>query len=95
MTEQVQATCAEDIATMSFEAALAGLEKIVRQLEDGRGQLDQSIAAYERGALLRAHCQRKLEEARLKVERISLDGDGAAKIAPFDDEGGAADRGAG
>ncbi len=94
MAEQTQAAGAADIAAMSFEAALAELEKIVRQLEDGRGQLDQSIAAYERGALLRANCQRKLEEARLKVEGISLDVDGAAKTAPFDGDS-SVDRGAG
>lgn len=61
-----------DIALMSFEDALGELETIVRELEDGRIKLDQAISAYERGARLKAHCEKKLAEAKAKVEKISL-----------------------
>jgi exodeoxyribonuclease VII small subunit len=64
------------IETMSFEAALAELEAIVQQLESGDVELEKSIAIYERGAALKAHCEKKLREAELKVEKIVLDDDG-------------------
>jgi exodeoxyribonuclease VII small subunit len=66
-----------EVASLSFEAALAELEKIVRQLEDGKGELDDAIAAYERGAALKKHCETKLSEAKTKVDKISLGADGA------------------
>ncbi|MGB5871966.1 MAG: exodeoxyribonuclease VII small subunit, partial [Albidovulum sp.] len=46
-----------DITTMSFEAAMAELEKVVRDLESGNVELEKSIALYERGAALKAHCE--------------------------------------
>lgn len=61
------------VEVLSFEDALRELEVIVEGLERGQGSLDDAIAAYERGALLKKHCQKKLEEARLKVEKIKLD----------------------
>jgi exodeoxyribonuclease VII small subunit len=61
-----------DIATMSFEDALAELEKIVRQIEDGRGKLDDAISAYERGVALKRHCESKLKEAQAKIEKITV-----------------------
>jgi len=64
------------IETMSFEAALAELEGIVQQLESGDVELEKSIAIYERGAALKAHCETKLREAELKVEKIVLDDSG-------------------
>ena len=69
-----------DIAEMSFEAALQELETIVRQLETGAVELEKSIAIYERGAALRAHCESKLKDAELKVDRIVLGEDGAARV---------------
>lgn len=59
-----------DIETLSFEQALAELEGIVRALESGQGALEASVAAYQRGAALRAHCERKLAEAEQKVQAI-------------------------
>jgi exodeoxyribonuclease VII small subunit len=61
-----------DVGKMSFEDALEELEEIVRELEDGSIKLDQAIGAYERGAKLKAHCEKKLTEAKTKVEKISL-----------------------
>ena len=61
-----------DVATLSFEAAMAELEKVVRDLESGNVALEQSIALYERGAKLKAHCEQKLKEAEERVEKITL-----------------------
>jgi len=73
---------ASDIATLSFEAALAELEAIVRQLEKGDSSLDEAIGAYERGARLKEHCERKLGEAKARVEKISLVSGGAQGVEP-------------
>lgn len=59
-----------DLSTMSFEDALAELERIVQGLEGGKQRLEDAIGAYERGAALRAHCETKLREAEMRVERI-------------------------
>ena len=59
-----------DVAALSFEAALAELEDIVKALESGTGPLEDAIVAYERGAALRRHCERKLAEAEAKVRAI-------------------------
>jgi exodeoxyribonuclease VII small subunit len=56
---------------------LSELDLIVRRLEEGKGRLDESIVAYERGALLKRHCVAKLDEARAKVERIVSGPDGS------------------
>jgi len=61
-----------DIAKLSFEDALEQLEDIVRELEEGAGELDVSIKAYERGAHLKRHCEAKLKEARQRVEQVVL-----------------------
>ncbi|PJF10065.1 exodeoxyribonuclease VII small subunit [Pseudorhodobacter sp. MZDSW-24AT] len=58
------------VSDMSFEAAMAALEQVVSQLERGDVALDASIALYERGAKLKAHCEAKLKEAEEKVEMI-------------------------
>lgn len=58
------------VAEMSFEEAMAALELVVSQLERGDVALEQSIALYERGAALKAHCAGKLKDAEEKVELI-------------------------
>lgn len=75
-----------DISAMSFEAALSELEKIVRQLEDGKSTLDDAIGSYQRGAALKKHCEAKLREAQEKVEKIVVGPDGtiSAKAAALD-----------
>ena len=68
-----------DIAEMSFEQALAELEQIVAKLESGQAPLEDSIRMYERGAALKAHCEKRLEAARLRVEKIVMGAGGAAE----------------
>ncbi len=67
---------------MTFEQALAELEKIVGQLESGQAPLEQSIEMYERGAALKAHCEKRLEAARLRVEKIVVGASGAVNAEP-------------
>ena len=59
-----------DVAALSFEEALAELERIVKALEGGQQKLEDAIGAYERGAKLRAHCEAKLAEAEQRVQTI-------------------------
>lgn len=73
-----------DIAEMSFEAALAELEAIVRRLEEGQGALDEAITAYERGAALRRHCENRLRDAEAKVQRITRNGAGEVGLENMD-----------
>jgi exodeoxyribonuclease VII small subunit len=80
-----EAKPAQDIASKSFEDALAELERIVRQLEQGDVPLEDSIRIYERGAALKAHCEKKLKEAELKVEKIVLGPEGAKGLERADD----------
>lgn len=68
-----------DIAKLGFEEALQELEAIVRNLEGGKGRLEDSIKAYERGAQLKEHCSNKLRDAQMKIEKIVLGPDGAVK----------------
>lgn len=58
------------VAEMSFEEAMTALEAVVGQLERGDVALEQSIALYERGAALKAHCAARLKAAEEKVELI-------------------------
>lgn len=71
-----------DISAMSFEDALAELEQIVRRLEAGQVKLDEAILSYERGAQLKQHCERKLNQAQQRVERIAIGPDGAISAEP-------------
>ena len=69
-----------DVATLSFEDALAELERIVRGLEGGQQKLEDAIAAYERGAALRKHCEARLAEAESRVAAIVEGAAGAQSL---------------
>jgi exodeoxyribonuclease VII small subunit len=62
----------DDIKQMSFEAALRELEGIVGKLESGQAPLAESIAIYERGEALKAHCEALLKAAEMRIEKITL-----------------------
>ena len=66
-------------ADLSFEDALSRLEGIVSRLESGQAPLEESIALYEEGAPLKAHCEARLKAAQLRVEKIVAGADGQAK----------------
>lgn len=62
---------------------MAELEKLVRQLEDGKAKLEDAIGAYERGAMLKRYCEAKLREAEARIEQISVSESGAPATAPL------------
>jgi exodeoxyribonuclease VII small subunit len=74
----------DDIAGLSFEDAMAQLEAIVRDLESGKGKLDDAVGAYDRGVRLRRHCDAKLAEAQAKIDKIVAGPDGTVGTEPFD-----------
>ena len=76
---------AGEIGKLSFEEALRQLEEIVGRLESGRVELEESIAIYERGAALKAHCEQKLKDAEARIEKIVLGPAGIpAGVEPLD-----------
>ena len=56
---------------LTYEEALAELEAIVSTLEDGQGQLEDTIKLFERGQALAARCGVLLEAAQLKVKQVT------------------------
>src|SRR6478672_6164103 len=76
---------APDVSQLSFEAALARLEEIVRTLEKGEAPLDQSIELYQEGDRLKRHCEARLKDAQARIEQIAFGSDGKpAGVKPFD-----------
>jgi len=73
-----------DIEKMSFEDALVELETIVGNLEQGANKLDDAIGAYERGILLKKHCEAKLSEAKARIEKIAVGSDGNITAEPIE-----------
>ena len=59
-----------NLENMTFEEALEELELIVNKLEAGEVTLEDAIEAYERGSKLKDQCQKRLNEAKMKVEKI-------------------------
>jgi exodeoxyribonuclease VII small subunit len=66
----------DDVKTLSFEKALAELESIVQRLEKGDVPLEESVAIYERGEILKRRCEELLRQAEARVEKITLDASG-------------------
>jgi exodeoxyribonuclease VII small subunit len=69
---------------MNFEGALRELEGIVSRLEQGEVDLEDSIALYERGQELKAHCEKKLKAAEGRLEKIVLGASGPSGSEPMD-----------
>ncbi len=68
-----------NIGDLSYEQALAELETIVAALEQGDVALEKSIEIYSRGEALKDHCEKLLNVAEAKVEKIRVGADGSAK----------------
>jgi exodeoxyribonuclease VII small subunit len=75
------------VASLSFEDALAELEAIVRQLEAGQVPLDATIGLYDRATALKQHCETRLKDAEMRIERIVAGPGGSVGTAPFDENG--------
>jgi exodeoxyribonuclease VII small subunit len=72
------------VDAMSFEAALKELEGIVARLEQGEVDLEDSITLYERGQMLKVHCEKKLKAAEGRLEKIVLGASGPAGSEPLE-----------
>ncbi len=64
-----------DIEELNFEEALAKLDEIVSQLEDGELTLEESLSLFEQGQMLAGRCTSLLQDAELKVESLTADGE--------------------
>ena len=65
-----------DVGQLSFERAIEELESIVKRLEDGKVPLEESVAIYERGEVLKRRCEDLLRQAEARVQKITLDASG-------------------
>ena len=65
-----------DVSKMPFERAIDELESIVKRLEEGKVPLEESVAIYERGEVLKRRCEDLLRQAEARVEKITLDATG-------------------
>lgn len=73
-----------DVSQLSFEAALARLEEIVRTLEKGEAPLDRSIELYQEGDRLKRHCEARLRDAQTRIEQIAFGAEGKPSgVTPF------------
>ena len=69
-------TISSDIKKMPFEKAIEELESIVQRLEGGKVPLEESVAIYERGEMLKRRCEELLKQAEARVEKITTDSGG-------------------
>ncbi|QQM31769.1 exodeoxyribonuclease VII small subunit [Martelella lutilitoris] len=83
MTDPAKPTA---VSELTFERAVDELERIVARLERGDVALDESIAIYARGEELKKHCEKLLNAAEARVEKIRLDREGKpAGAEPLDE----------
>ena len=75
-----------ELEKLTFEEAMQELEKLVESLDKGNVSLDEAIAAYDRGSKLKDYCQKKLNDAKMKVETIQASENidtNPEKLSPF------------
>jgi len=77
-------TKSKSIEKISFEDALAELEEIVRKIDTGQENLANAVDSFERGVLLKKHCEKMLKDAKMKIEKITSSSDGAIKTTEVD-----------
>jgi len=61
-----------NINNLSFEEALEELESITESFEDGNSTLENAVNLYNRGVLLKKHCEKKLKEAKKKIDEVRV-----------------------
>jgi exodeoxyribonuclease VII small subunit len=74
--DKIMADSAADVKKLPFERAIEELETIVKKLEEGKVPLEESVAIYERGELLKKRCEELLAQAEARVEKITLGANG-------------------
>ena len=88
MTETQNPQDAPDVARLTFDAALAELDAVVKQLESGGQPLEEALSLYERGVALHEHCARLLADAELRVRRLVERAGGVLETVAADAEMG-------
>lgn len=73
----------------NFEAGLAALEKIVRELERGELPLEESLKLFEEGVRLSRQCQERLSQAERRIEVLLSDTEGRPVLGSFEEDAGA------
>jgi exodeoxyribonuclease VII small subunit len=91
MADQAGADATAGIESLSFDEAVAELQRAVAELEAGGLPLERSLALYERGVALHERCAALLGQAELRVQRLMDRASGAVQAT----EGGPEDRGEG
>ncbi len=86
MTTDTRPAPLPPVDNLPFEQALGELEEIVRRLERGDVALEESIAIYERGEMLKKRCETLLKKAETRIEKIATNADGKVSAAPLDVE---------
>lgn len=74
----------ENVDKMSFEESIDALEGLVKRLEDGGIDLDESLRIYEQAVALRDHCKRILEDGERRIKKIMETADGTVREEGFD-----------
>ncbi len=62
----------KNINDLSFEDALEELENITESFEDGNSSLENAVNLYNKGILLKKHCEKKLKEAKKKIDEVKV-----------------------
>ena len=70
----------------SFEESMKRLEQIVRTLEKGDAELEESLSLFREGTSLISSCGKLLEEAELQVKKVTASADGTPIEENFADE---------
>ncbi len=74
----------QNIEKMSFEDALAELEEIVKKIDTGQESLNDAVSSFERGMALKMHCEKMLKDAKLKIEKVTLDSENKIKLTEME-----------
>ncbi|MBM3602284.1 MAG: exodeoxyribonuclease VII small subunit [Alphaproteobacteria bacterium] len=85
MTETINSatTAPASTAELSFEEALADLQRTVEQLEKGQVPLADAVSLFERGMQLKQRCESRLAEAKARIDQLVITGDGTLTANPF------------
>lgn len=70
----------------TFEASLKELEHIVKQLEDGDLELEESLKLFEDGVRLSRECRERLTNAERRIEVLMKEADGSLGLQEIDTE---------
>lgn len=74
------------MSKMTFEESMQRLEQIVRTMERGDAQLDESLKLFQEGTELVRNCAKLLDEAQMQIKKVMTAPDGSPVLEDFTDE---------